>query len=111
MMQGSVIEVLLETNAANVNEVNKDGRTPLELLSYYTYMYGVLNKFANKTDWSTQLPVESFFSVFLVGNSGAGKSTLAAAMLELTKYTPTQHGRISNVKELTAGIVSTQCRG
>ena len=105
----SVIKILLETNAVNINEVDKAGRTPLEVLSNYTY--GLLNRVASKIDWSTQLPVESFFSVFLVGNSGAGKSTLAAAMLELSHYAPTQHGQISNVEELTAGIVPTQCRG
>ena len=105
----SVIEILLETNAVNISEVDNYGLTPLELLPNYTY--GEFNRFANKIDWSTQLPVKSFLSVFLVGNSEAGKSTLAAAMLELTKDAPTQHSRISNVKELTAGIVSTQCRG
>ena len=104
----SVIEILLETNAVKMTEEDEDGRTTLKVMSNYTY--GVLNKFTNKIDWSTQLPVKSFFSVFLVGNSGAGKSTLAAAMLELT-MSPTQHGRISNVKELTAGIVPTQCQG
>ena len=106
---GSVIEILLETNAVNTTEVDKDGLTPLEILS--NHPYGVLNKVANIIDWSTQIPVKSFFNVFLVGNSGAGKSTLAAAMLELTRDAPTQHGRISDVEELTAGIVPTQCRG
>ena len=105
----SVVEILLETNAVNITEVDKDGCTPLELVAKYTY--GVFSRFANRIDWSTQLPVKSFFSVFLVGNSGAGKSTLAAAMQELTGDAPTQHGRISNVEELTAGIVPTQCRG
>ena len=105
----SVIETLLETNAVNISEVDKDGLTPWEMVSHDTY--GVLSKFANKIDWSTQLPVKSFFSVFLVGNSGVGKSTLAAAMQELTRSFQTQNGRISNVEELTAGIVPTQCRG
>ena len=104
---GPVVEILLETSRVNITVEDEDGRTPLELLS--TYTYGVLTKVANKVDWSTQLPVESFFSVFLIGNSGAGKSTLAAAMLELTGYTLTQHSRVSNVEELTAGIVPTQC--
>ena len=72
--------------------------------------YDIVKILALKIDWSTQLPVKSFFSVFLVGNSGAGKSTLAATMLELTRY-PTQHGRVSNVEGLTAGIVPTQCPG
>ena len=106
---GSVIEILLETNVVNVAEVDEDGHTPLEILSEYTY--DMLSRFANKIDWSTQLPVKSFFSIFLVGNSGAGKSTLAAVMRELTTRYPTQHGRISNVEKLTAGIVPTQCRG
>ena len=106
--RGSVIGILLETNAVNIKEVDHNGRTPLEVLSRRPYQ--VLSEVAKNIDWSTQLPIESFFSVFLVGNSGAGKSTLAAAMLELTSY-PTQHGRISNVEELTAGIVPKQCQG
>ena len=104
-----VIEILLETNAVNITIEDRYGRTPLELLSKYTY--GVLSKFADKIDWTTQFPVKSFFSVFLVGNSGAGKSTLAAVMRELATYAPTQHGQISNVEKHTAGIVPTQCRG
>ena len=103
---GSVIKILLETNAVSITEVDKYGQTPLQVL--FSHPYDVL---ANKIDWSIQLPVKPFFSVFLVGNSGAGKSTLAAAMLELSKDIPTQHGRISNVEELTAGIVPTQCIG
>ena len=105
----SVIDLLLETNAVKINEEDKKGRTPIELFGMHKY--DNIKVFAPKIDWSTQLPVKSFFSVFLVGNSGAGKSTLAAAMQELTTRCPTQHGRISNVEKLTAGIVPTQCRG
>ena len=105
----SVIETLLETNAVKINEEDRDGCTPVEAFGLHAFYR--LNIFAPKIDWNTQLPVKSFFGVFLVGNSGAGKSTLAAAMLELTQYEPTQHGRISNVEKLTAGIVPTQCTG
>ena len=105
----SVIEILLSSNCVSILKVDRFERTPLEVLSNYTY--DVLHIFANITDWSTQLPVKSFFNVFLVGNSGAGKSTLAAAMLELTGYDATQHGQISSVEEITEGIVPMQCQG
>ena len=105
----AVIEILLETNSVNITEENNKGLTPIELLRDYSY--GLFTRLANKIDWSTQLLVKSFFNVFLVGNSAAGKSTLAAVMLELTRDAPTQHGRISNVEELTAGVVPTQCKG
>ena len=36
---GSVIEILLETNAVNITKVDNAGRTPLELLSKYTYIW------------------------------------------------------------------------
>ena len=103
----SVIEILLETNAVKITEVDENGRTPVEIC---VHKYDIINLFAPKFDWSTQLRVKSFFSVFLVGNSGVGKSTLAAAMLELSQTIPTQHGLISNVEQLTAGIVPTQCQ-
>ena len=103
-----VIEILLETNAVKINQEDKDGHTPFEIC---IHNYDNMNIFAPKIDWSIQLPVKSFFNVFLVGNSGAGKSTLAAAMLELTRHHPTQYGQISNVEELTAGIVPTKCQG
>ena len=106
----AILEILLETNLVNIAEGNTLGRmTPFQILSEYGY--NVLSRVANKIDWSPQLNVKSFFNVFLVGNTAAGKSTLAATMLELTRYIPTQHGRISNVKELTAGVVPTQCKG
>ena len=104
-----VIEILLESNSVNLTEENNQKHTPLEYL--FKDGYSALSRVADKIDWSTQVSVKSFFSVFLVGNSAAGKSTLVAAMLELTRYTPTQHGLISNVEELTAGVVPTQCRG
>ena len=107
--RSSVIEILLETNAVKITEEDENGRTPVELFGMNKY--DNINLLAPKIDWSTQLPIESFFSVFLVGNSGAGKSTLAAAMRELTRDAPTQHGWISNVQELTAGIIPTQCQG
>ena len=105
----AVTEILLETNSVNITEENNEGLTPIEMLRNYSY-----NKFtrlARKIDWNTQLLVKSYFNVFLLGNSAAGKSTLAAVMLELTRDAPTQHGQISNVKELTAGVVPTQCKG
>ena len=107
---GSVIEILIETDAVNITQEDKYGYTPMEILSKHPY--DVLTKVSNIIDWSTQLPCSQvLFSVFLIGNSGAGKTTLAAAMLELTRYAPTQHGQVSNVEELTAGIVPTQSRG
>ena len=109
MSNFAVVEILLETDSAIITEQDKYGRTPFEIL--LRYGYGVLSRIASKIDWSIQLQVKSFFNVFLVGNSGAGKSTLAAALLELTRYTPTQHGRITKVEELTAGVVPTQCKG
>ena len=105
----AIVEILLETNLANVAEEDEFGLTPFEFLSECGY--NVLSGVANKIDWSTQLKVGSFFNVFLVGNTAAGKSTLAATMLELTRVDPTQHGRISNVQELTAGVVPTRCDG
>ena len=105
----AVIEILLETNSVNITEENNLGLTPVEMLRHYSY--NMFIQLADKIDWNTQLLVKSFFNVVLVGNSAAGKSTLAAVMLELTRAPPTQHGRISNVKELTAGMVPTQCKG
>ena len=93
----AVIETLLETNSVNITEENIYGETPIELLRRYSY--STFRLLATKIDWSTQLVVKSFFNVFLVGNSAAGKSTLAEVLLELTRDTPTQHGRVSNVKE------------
>ena len=105
----AIVEILLETNSANLAEENIFGCSPFEALSNKCYC--MLSGVANKIDWNTQLRVKSFFNVFLVGNTAAGKSTLAATMLELTRDAPTQHGRISKVKELTAGVVPTQCKG
>ena len=105
----AVIEIILKTNSVNITEENNEGLTPIEMLRNYRNLMFI--PLANKINWSTQLLVKSFFNVFLVGNSAAGKSTLAAVLLELTRATPTQHGRISNVKELTAGVVPTQCDG
>ena len=105
----AIAVILIETNLVNITEENTFGRTPFEILCKDGY--NALSRVANKIDWSTQLKVGSFFNVFLVGNTAAGKSTLAATLLELTRYVPTQHGRISNVEELTTGIVSTQCEG
>ena len=105
----ATIEIFLETNSVNFTEENNEGLTPIEMLRNYRNLMFI--RLANKINWSTQLLVKSFFNVFLVGNSAAGKSTLAAVLLELTRATPTQHGRISNVKELTAGVVPTQCDG
>ena len=104
-----VFEVLLETNSVNFTQEDGRGITPFELLS--NYGYNALSRAADQIDWSTQLQVQSFFNVFLVGNSAVGKSTLAAALLELTRLRPTQHGRVSNVKELTAGVVPTRYKG
>ena len=105
----AVIETLLETNSVNITEENNDGLTPIELLRQYRY--STFARLASKIDWKTPLLVKSYFNVFLLGNSAAGKSTLAEVLLELTRATPTQHGRVSNVKELTAGVVPTQCEG
>ena len=105
----AVVEILLQTNYVNITEEDKHGHTPFELLSKQGC--SVLNRLASKIDWNTQLKVKSYFNVFLTGNTGTGKSTLAETMLELTRDAPTQHGRISNVKELTAGVVPTQCEG
>ena len=105
----AVIEILLESNSVNITEENDEGLTPIDMLR--NYCYDKLARLANKIDWRTQLLVKSFFNVFLMGNSAAGKSTLAAVMLELTRDAPTQHGRISNVEKLTAGVVPTQCKG
>ena len=105
----SVTEILLETNAVKI-DFEKDEFELFPFKRFAMCNYDNMTIFAPKIDWSAQLRVESFFSVFLVGNSGVGKSTLAAAMRALTMY-PTQHGRISNVEKLTAGIVPTQCRG
>ena len=105
----ATIEILLETNSVNITEENNKGLTPIEMLRSYSYR--MFTRLADKINWTTQLLVKSFFNVFLVGNSAAGKSTLAAVLLELTRTIPTQHGQISNVKELTAGVVPTQCDG
>ena len=102
-------EILLNTNSVNITEKNNEGLTPIEML--HRYSYNQFAQFVKIIDWSTQFMVKSSFNVFLVGNTAAGKSTLAAAMLELTRDAPTQHGRISNVKELTAGVIPTQCEG
>ena len=105
----ALVEILLETTSVNITKEDKSGCTPFKILSKYGY--SVLSRVGDKVDWSTQLQGECFFNVFLVGNSGAGKSTLKAAMLELTKHAPTQHGRICFDEELTAGVVPTQCKG
>ena len=105
----ALVEILLGTSSVNITKEDKSGCTPFKILSKYGY--SGLNRVGNKVDWSTQLQGKSFFNVFLVGNSGAGKSTLKAAMLELTRYAPTQHGRIAFDEELTAGVVPTQCKG
>ena len=105
-----VVEILFETNSVNILEKNAfSGDFTFEMLSKYSY--NLLSRATSKIDWNTQLKVNSYFNMFLAGNSGAGKSTLAAVMLELTRFAPTQHGRISKVKEFTTGIVPTQCEG
>ena len=105
----AVIELLLEIKSVNIAEKNNRGIAPVDMLLHYRY--DVLARLANKIGWHTQIFVQSFFNVFLVGNSAAGKSTLAAVMLELAGEEPTQHGRISNVEELTVGVVPTRCKG
>ena len=105
----AAIESLLETNSVNLTEMDKFGYTPFEIL--LNEGYSALSRVANQIGLNTQLPVKSFFKVFLVGVFGAGKSTLAAAMVELTKDASTQYGQILNAKEFPTGIVPRKCCG
>ena len=95
-----VIKTLLRVSSITI---------PTEQLTRFNF--AVLSMLANRIDWNTKCCIQPYFSVFMTGNSGAGKSTLATLLVELARDIPSQHGQVSGVKTLTAGVCHMQCGG
>ena len=81
---------------------------PTEDLTYFKF--SVVSVLASRRDWwKTECFILPYFNIFMTGNSGSGKSTLATLLVELTQGIPSQHGKVSGVKTLTAGVCHMQC--
>ena len=105
-----VIEILLMEDFVDITEVDDCGRIPIERLTKFNC--DILGQFSRKgIDWDTEIFVQPYFNVFMVGNIAAGKTTLAAMMIELARDIPSQHGHVSGIKMHTAGVSPTQCTG
>ena len=97
-----------------INDKDKDGDTPLNLAFNNTYtevVEALLEVPSIAIDWKTESFILPYFNIFMTGNSGSGKSTLAALLVELSQNSPSQHGKVSGVKTLTAGVCHMQCDG
>ena len=97
-----------------INDKDTYGCTPLYLACRHAH-FGVVETLLRvpfiAIDWKTEYDMEPYFNIFMTGSSGSGKSTLAALLVELTQYSPSQHGKVSGVKTLTVGVCHMQCKG
>ena len=91
--------------------VNNAGQTPIEL----TTNYRLIQAISHFTKCKTKQSVQTYITMFIVGNPGTGKSTLVKAICKeatsiLWKIVPKQVRRVKNVALHTAGIVPTTFR-
>ena len=87
--------------------VNNAGQTPIELTTNYQLIQAISQIIKCKTKQS----VQTYISMFIVGNPETGKSTLVKAIRKeasiLWKIVPKQMRRVKNVPLHTAGIIPT----
>ena len=97
----SLIEVLVNEPSVHI---------PCHL---HSEKFSVLSLLSRIISGSIEYRITPYFPVFMAGNTVAGKTTLTKAILQLTQYRYSIHGReiVTGVKTLTAGICPSQCSG
>ena len=102
-----VAKQLLTFTDVDPSCVNNAGQTPIEL----TTNYQLIQAITHMVECKTNHPVQTYISVFIVGNPETGKSTLCKeATSILWKIVPKKMRRVKNVPLHTAGIIPTTFR-
>ena len=90
--------------------INSAGQTPIEL----TTNYELIQAISHFTRCKTEHSVQTYISLFIVGNPETGKSTLVKAICKeasiLWKILPRELRRVKNIPPHTAGIIPTTFR-